>query len=373
MGWRILIVEDRPETSEQIAKDAESGKLLPDVGRMETKVFSKFEDAVGYLDSGRFDFLVLDLKQDDIEEDQTPGLTVFNEIKQTRFVPVVFYTALPQYVRELETAFVKVVEKTEGLQGLRRKIKSIYDTKLPCLVKHLEKEQSKYMWDFIGDHWSDDVTSFQHTDIAYLLARRLAHTLKQPSIRSFLSKDGAATPAEHDIKKIHPMEMYIHPVSLEDLFAGHIIKGSVNGVESYWLLLTPSCDFEQNHVEQVLLARCSELSSFDEYEDFQRTRSGDSKGNLKCLMKDRRKSKQSERYKFLPGTFFMPDLVVDFQKLVHVTKDELNEMQAIAALDTPFAEALITRFSRYYGRIGTPDLDINPVILRVESVLSDLE
>ncbi|MCK4998207.1 MAG: hypothetical protein KAS23_01685, partial [Anaerohalosphaera sp.] len=246
----------------------------------------------------------------------------------------------------------------------------IYESKLPSLAKHLEKEQSKYMWDFIGDHWQQVETSFQHTDVAYLLARRLAHVLKQSSIRSFLNKNGVATPGVQEVKKIHPMEMYIYPILAEELFAGHIIKHSFNGVDSHWLILTPSCDFEQGHVENVLLAKCSKLTSFDEYKDFQKQQDGDEKGNLKGLIKGRRRGKQSERYKFLPGTFFMPDLIVDFQDLVHIPKDELDAKQAIATLDTPYVESFITSFARYYGRLGTPDLDVNTVLSRIESDLT---
>jgi hypothetical protein len=34
----------------------------------------------------------------------------------------------------------------------------------------------------------------------------------------------------------------------------------------------------------------------------------------------------------------------------------------ICSLDNPFAEALTAQFTRYYSRLGTPDLDVDKVI-----------
>ena len=67
----------------------------------------------------RFDVLILDLKDDSdvgLEADSNPaGLEIFETLKKTRFVPVVFYTALAHKVRSQQTSFVRVVEKTEGI------------------------------------------------------------------------------------------------------------------------------------------------------------------------------------------------------------------------------------------------------------------
>jgi hypothetical protein len=39
--------------------------------------------------------------------------------------------------------------------------------------------------------------------------------------------------------------MYIHPPISTNRLAGDILKGVVGAVDGYWLVLTPSCDFEQ--------------------------------------------------------------------------------------------------------------------------------
>jgi hypothetical protein len=45
-------------------------------------------------------------------------------------------------------------------------------------------------------------------------------------------------------------------------------------------------------------------------------------------------------------------------------RKKLDEMDRIASIDSPFAEALLAEFTRYFGRVGTPDLDLDYIINR---------
>jgi hypothetical protein len=65
----------------------------------------------------------------------------------------------------------------------------------------------------------------------------------------------------------------------------------------------------------------------------------------------------------------MPNLVVDFQQLRSVPCIELSKFDAIASIDSPFAEAILARFSRFFGRLGTPDIDKAVVIARLQAAL----
>lgn len=374
-NWRVLIIEDDKNICSQVEADATLGRLLPDVGKMQTEVCQTFDSALPLLDSTRFDFLILDLGKDQdavFSEDASGGLTIFEEIKKRRFVPVVFYTALAHHVRDLETAFVRVVEKTEGLPGLRREIKRVFETGLPNLLQHIEEEQRKYMWDFVENSWHDAKSCYEKADLTYLLARRLAHSLRECSVRRFLKAQGVPTPGPEEVKKIHPVEMYIKPVIDSYVMTGDILKGTVNGDDAHWVVLTPSCDFEQQKVEQVLLAKCFLLEKESEYTKYcaylknGKKVSKTAENELSRLLSDNRKT-QPERFKFLPGTFFLPNLVVDFQFLVQVPLAAAEKMSREATLDSPYVEALLARFSRYYGRLGVPNLDIEIVMGRLSS------
>ncbi len=84
---------------------------------------------------------------------------------------------------------------------------------------------------------------------------------------------------------------------------------------------------------------------------------------------NRKDGKQPDRYHFLPGVMSFPDLVTDFQSSKMVTYEQLNDpvsYKHIASLDSPFSECLLTRFIRYYGRIGTPDIDLDIVLNRLK-------
>ena len=63
---------------------------------------------------------------------------------------------------------------------------------------------------------------------------------------------------------------------------GEIYKGKLEGVDSHWVLLTPSCDLIESRpkAENVILAGCKLLSTFKEYTSFIENKSNTSKINL---------------------------------------------------------------------------------------------
>ena len=92
---------------------------------------------------------------------------------------------------------------------------------------------------------------------------------------------------------------------------------------------------------------------------------------LQALLRNNRQDNQSERFFFLPGALSLPDLVVDFQHLVTLQRGHMGELERLAPLDSPFAEALLARFTRYFGRLGTPDLDVAVLLQRLRAVTGE--
>jgi hypothetical protein len=43
----------------------------------------------------------------------------------------------------------------------------------------------------------------------------------------------------------------------------------------------------------------------------------------------------------------------------------MDSLNRLASLDSPFAEALLARFVRYFGRLGTPDLNTEVILSRL--------
>lgn len=369
--WRFLVIEDDDETVRQLEEAIPGFVDAPDSTHVES--CKRFDDGAERLANERYDFLILDLKDDsksaasgeEAPEEASPGVKIFESLKKTRFVPVVFYTALAHVVRAQETSFVRVVEKTEGLDKLKQEVRRVLETRLPSLTREIEEAERSYMWDFITSHWKEFERTSDKADLAYLLARRLAITLERLATRLAQTADDKGS---EPTVKAHPMMMYIVPPIAAHCLAGDVLLQTVGGVFQYWIVLTPSCDFFQEKVAHVVLAKCENLTEQREFKNWSLNPADPSKAakaNMENLIGDNR-----ERYKFLPGTFFLPDLVVDFQQLRSVPVKALEEFTPVASLDSPFGEAILARFARYFGRVGTPDLDKDLVLKRIEAMLT---
>jgi DNA-binding response OmpR family regulator len=367
--WRFLIVEDEQDIADQIKEAIPTWVTHPETA---TSIHRKsFADAMDLLPNQTFDALILDLKDDSDssldEHDVSAGMKIFESLKTIRFCPVIFYTAHAHKVRPLENSFVRIVEKTEGLPKLEVEVANILATKLPRLTRQIEELQRNYMWNFVNEHWAKfgEKEANEQVDVAYLLARRLALELQFAARSLANSVAEESTPADGSAK-IHPMEMYIRPPISGKRLAGDILQGSVKGVDGAWIILTPSCDFQQTkNLHNVLLAQCVPLTDAKEFTDWKAAPTATEK--IRSLMRDNRANSQAERFKFLPGTFFFRDAVVDFQKLVTITPEELKTLSVVASLDSPFAEAVLARFARYAGRLGTPDIDTELVLKRLST------
>jgi DNA-binding response OmpR family regulator len=372
--WRFLVVEDKEDIAKQILDAVPNFVVEPDTAIAERR--GNFADALKLLGREKFDILILDLKDDQRvgldPEDVSAGMAVFDELKKTRFAPVVFYTAHPHKVRKLQTEFVRVVEKTEGVERLISEVKSVLDTRLPELSRHVENLQREYLWDFVSAHWKEFSGQHQKVDLAYLMAGRLASTLRLQA-GEFAARAGGAPNAVPTGTNVHPMQMYVYP-TVPQIQGGDLVAEDAENGSTLWLVLTPTCDFVQKKVEEVLLAKCVPLKDTLEYKNW--IDSPDKPEELHALVGDNRKAAkggpkkvQPERFKYLPGTFFVDDSVADFQALKTVPIDSLTSFRRVATLDSPFAEAVLARFTRYFARLGTPDIEKASVVGRLAAML----
>ena len=161
---------------------------------------------------------------------------------------------------------------------------------------------------------------------------------------------------------VHPAEYYLMPA----LPGAPSVAGDIHVLANgdFRILLTPSCDLIQKKNEFTLWAECVRLSACVEYQNWLADNSKE--GALRALLKNNR-NKQPDRYFFLPGAYAVPDLVVDFERLLHTPFGLLDAATRVASLDSPFAELLLSRFARFLGRLGTPDLDAPLLISRLKA------
>ena len=366
-NWSVMLVDDEPDACRSL-KELIEGEHLTDRGDIATvTAVSDFGQARSILDSGRYDLAILDVN--DGGRGFEAGKTLQENIADVRFVPIIFHTGWPDHVRELENPpFIQIAPKDERPETLLEAIRKVFSSDLPAvnraLIKHIDKIQREYMWEFVAKNWTEIGGQDDRASIAYLLARRLASSLSDHSIAQF-ARELAGQFEESSRGRVHPMQYYVMPPMKEPpRMAGDIYRGVLAEEHGYWVMLTPSCDLVQDKAERLVLAACRPLAKQKEYKLWAGRDSG--RGNLKRLLSNNRVT-QSDRFFYLPSALSIPDLIVDLQEIVSIAPDDFSagEFIRLATLDSPFAEALTYRFTRFFGRIGTPDLDTDLVINRL--------
>jgi CheY-like chemotaxis protein len=376
--WQLLLVDDDPTICAEVREYLERATISDPDDHPQVEVLVDFSEALGVLETHRIDLLILDVRlgsQEGTQEEEA-GTAILAAVREKRFVPVVFYTALPNLVRHLATPFIQVVEKTEGLACLLEAVRRIFATRLPtvnrALVRYMEMVQRDYMWDFVAKHWQQFSSTPDGTQLAYLLARRLAISLSGPAIREFAQNLGDPAGTSPIEGRVHPMQYYVMPPVEPAPMTGDLYQGQIGDRNGHWVLLTPSCDLAtgREKAEWPLLAHCVPLAEQKEHLKWHARLPGPSSQaseDLRALLQNNRKNTQPDRFHFLPAALSLPDLVVDFQQVVTLPIKQMQTLERLASLDSPFAEALLARFVRYYGRLGTPDLDLDCVMERLQA------
>ncbi len=287
--WRVLLVDDEGDTMKDFVDFLEKS-TENDVDRLKIQVQTKFEDALLELESKQYDLLILDVRlgphQATVLEEI--GVVTFNSIQQACFIPIIFYTGLPEKVRDLETPIVKVIEKTKGSKVVLATIKEIIGTNIMAvnraMAKHVRNVQREYMWKFVAENWESFGTNQDKTELAYLLARRLAKSLDDPGIQRLARELGDSRDIWCQENSVHPMRYYIFPPMGNRPMAGDLLLEKAGEKIKYLVLLTPSCDFVQiSKLNYVTLACCSLLTEIQEYLEWMSNPNdpkGHNKGNL---------------------------------------------------------------------------------------------
>ena len=363
--WSVMLVDDELDVCSSL-KELIEGEHLTDRGdTARVTPVSDFGDALSILESGRFDLAILDVRHGDL--DAEAGRTLQQRIANVRFVPIIFHTGWPEHVRELEnTPFIQIVAKGDNPEKLLGAIRTVFSGTLPAvnraLIRHVDRIQRDYMWEFVAKNWTAISGQGDRVSIAYLLARRLATSLSDASISQFAGDLAGPSHVPVQAGRAHPMQFYVMPPLEEpSSMAGDIYKGTLGAEDGYWALLTPTCDLVQGKAEWLVLAACCPLSEQEEYRLWEKNGTGLQK--LRRLLANNRTT-QPDRFFYLPGALSVPSLVVDLQRVVSILRGDFNRSRVIrlATLDSPFAEALASRFTRFFGRVGMPDLDTDLVI-----------
>lgn len=369
--WYVLCVDDEAERAEEV-RDYLDGESVGDHGILCIEVRTSFEEGLRALDRCHYDAVILDVRHGDprhAPDGEEAGRRVLMEIQSRRFLPVVFYTGLPGAVGDLQSPLIRIVEKTAGLERLLEEVLDVFEGGLPAvnraLVLGLERVQRDYLWS-VGPTWQSDDARRNSGELLYVLSRRLAASMSGPMITELAQAVGSREPSGGDSR--HPAQLYIAPPVTVDPHPGEIVRRTTPQGAEHLIILTPACDLVQGRADFVLLARCLPLTDQEEYKAWAQVDvpSQAVKKRLTALLCNNRTGER-ERYRYLPSAFEVPDLIIDFQQLETVENAALSNFVRVAALDAPFAQAMLAQFVRYFGRVGTPDLDIDGITERLQA------
>ncbi len=368
MDLKILMIDDEKDVTDTFKEIFDQTSFQEH--KIELTCENDFSKGMQLIETYDFDLLILDLcRGEPVEENpDKPGEYILEEIRKKRFMPIIFFTGLVPHVQHLETEFIKVIRKSAtGNEELISAINSFVENKIILLKKkinnYVTEKTREYFWDFIQNNWNSIKNIKDNVSLGYLLIRRLANSFsKDKAIR--LLDDPKINEG-----KVHPMEFYIYPVlDKEDYETGTILKKD----QSFFVILTPSCDLVlrddgKRKAESILIAECIALSETKEFKKYQENTSKNNKKELLKLIE----SRKTDRFFFLPGTVFIDNLLIDFQRTNMIKSEDLGQYENFAKLDYPFAESMLSSFIRYYNRIGFPDLDSELVLSQIDKEITN--
>lgn len=376
---KILYIEDDKGNREDLV-DLLSGLVINEC-KITIEGEELFENATQRIYNEGFHLVILDLYKGRAGDGgEMLGLTTLENVKSHIFVPIIFYSGNTSAVRELKSQVIGVATKggVEGIDELKNEIGRLTSHNLPFINENIYKfingKIKEYFWGTIQENNTTFKPDNNDFSLGYLLLRNIGNSLYRDNIYKILGDNSIAE------DKVHPMEFYIYPrkddVEYEN---GDILKN--NESNDVYVILTPSCDFvsragKGRKVNYVLLAHTTlltDIPDFSKYLEYKNkvnkseediSKENKYKGNLKQLIQSR--GNNNDRYFFLPSTPFIDNRVIDFQNKIMVVYDDLKtKYTRLAKLDSPYAQAMSTRFIRYYNRIGFPDLDADYVLARI--------
>lgn len=349
---RVLIIEDQAREAADAQREITDAFEDNEEIEVIISVASDFDEGFARVSNGESDVVVLDVRREataSAPEDDAAGHATYLDIKKARFAPVVFWTALPEKVTDEEMPPLVTVLTKEDIERLPAAITAAVESRAVATINEIEQQVmsvlTEHMWNELAPNWAEYTADGDAADISQVLLSRLARILDDKREQASAS---------------HPSHRYVYPAPSAHRAPGDILRATD---ETWWVTLTPACDFARNKVKFILIAKADPLEANARYQSWAEKKSN---GAWKELERNVLRATQG-RYYYLPAFRDLPDLVLDLENVRTVTVDELEPMEAVASLVSPFAEALLVQHSQFRGRIGVPDLNVGLVQARLLS------
>jgi CheY-like chemotaxis protein len=343
--WRVLVIDDNPEMTADAARELHDAFDDDPDYDVRIEVENSFETGLQLVKDGTCDIVILDLKRDKVgnaAEDRDRGRRVYTDIREVRFIPIIFWTALPQNVQDLKMPPLVDVYAKEQLDLVPDAVRAAINTGTAQIMAEIEEQVAsvmrEHLWTELAPNWNEDTEGGQPEELAHLLITRVAHSLHDRALPELTNR---------------PSHCYLYPPVSKRHRPGDLIRRTNAGADEWSVVLTPACDLEHDgKADFVLLGKASMLTSHPKYVAWATNRSSGKWNELNSLLDGK-----VARYHYLPEFRDIPDLILDLENTQSVPIDDLGTYTRIASLVSPYCDALLAKYSHFRGRIGTPDLN----------------
>ncbi|MFC7773538.1 hypothetical protein [Flavobacterium sp. GCM10027622] len=356
---KLLIVEDDAELITAYNRDIQSFNLASDVKIIQQHVADK-EAALNILKDKKvyFDAAIVDLKLDSNEktDDNYSGNDVIREIKSNLRFPVFVVTGTPQHISEdlkIESSFFKIKTRGEEDNHLEQLV-DIYKTGITKIINskgHIEDFLNNIFWNHLSnsmENWIKDESRSPEEKQKSLLRYTLMH------MQEYI---------DEDIEKYHPSEFYIIEPIKKHIYTGDIITFE----ENRYIVLTPSCDIvlrpdKTRNTKRILFCKIKKLDEVIENYSNLSLETGEN-NPAKRSLNNYIQNNSKQNFHFIPKSNLIEAGLIDFQDKLTIAENEVNglvengKIVRKAAISTPFLKDIISRYSNYYARQGSPDFD----------------
>ena len=320
-----------------------------------------------------FHSAIVDLKLADDTANSAKGNDLVRLITTKYRIPIFIYS---NNVSMLDSDFegktnsvFKAYKKSDiPLINILNEIVSLYNTGIIDIIGkrgQIDEILQKVFWNHISHslpHWIN--SSYEKDQTEKIILRHISEHF----IKYLEMNDGADT-----FELYNSAEAYIMPPIGKYLFTGNIIAENDN---PKYLVLSPACDMDlkikhygtgpklERKAEFILLL---ELVGWNEIEGFSTITNSTSSSNKQVVKLKKMIGNSIPRFHFLPKFNSIDALFVDFQRMSTVNGIEIEEKikksdySILASITSPFLKDIIARFSQYYSRQGSPDMDVDEI------------
>lgn len=355
---KLLIVEDDAELITAYNRDIESFNLASEVKIIQQQVSDK-EAALAILKDKKvyFDAAIVDLKLDSNEksDDDYSGNEIIREIKSNLRFPVFVVTGTPQHISEdlkTESSFFKIKTRGEEDNHLEQLV-DIYKTGITKIINskgHIEDFLNNIFWNHLSnsmENWIKDDSRSPEEKQKSLLRYTLMH------MQEYI---------DEDIEKYHPSEFYITEPIKKNIFTGDIITLEGNR----YIVLTPSCDIVlrsdgTRNTKHILFCKIKILPEV--IENYESLTMETGKNNPVKITLNGFIHNNKQNFHFIPKSNLLEAGLIDFQDKLTIPENHVNDLiknggiVRNATISMPFLKDIISRYSNYYARQGSPDFD----------------